>query len=272
MLGATAGDIIGSRFEFQNHKGKNFDLFTPAVFFTDDTVLTWATARVLLTGGDYAEVYRQFYRMYPGRGYGARFRMWAEGILKGPYGSWGNGSAMRVSPVAWAFDTLEEVLKEAERSAEVTHNHPEGIKGAQGIAAATFLARTGATKADIKAFITRRFGYDLDFTLDAIRPTYTFDVSCQGSVPQAIVAFLESRDFEDAIRNAISIGGDSDTIAAMTGAMAEAYYEGIPKEILKETWKRLDTTLKKTILNFTETFPAYHPPLDGLSETSGESQ
>jgi len=264
MIGAIAGDIIGSRFEFHNHKSKNFDLFTDSSVFTDDTVLTCATAHVLSVGGDYTKAYRRFFKAYPDRSYGGRFQLWAEGLIEDPYESWGNGSAMRVSPVAWAFDSLEEVLQEAERSAKVTHNHPEGIKGAQAIAAATFLARTGASKADIKTFVSHRFGYDLNFTLEAIRPTYSFDVSCQGSVPQAVVAFLESEGFEDAIRNAISIGGDSDTIAAMTGAVAEAFYGKIPPEILKETWNRLDTTLKKTILRFLESIGVSNPFLQAI--------
>ncbi len=265
MLGAITGDMVGSRFEWQNYKRKDFELFTPASTFTDDTVLTCATAQALLTGGDYAEVYRQFYRMYPERGYGMRFRMWGEGAIEGPYESWGNGSAMRVSPVAWAFDTLDEVLAEARRSAEVTHNHPEGIKGAQCIAAATFLARTGATRDDIRKFVIQRLGYDLGFTLDAIRSEYRFDVSCQGSVPQAVVAFLESRDFEDALRNAISIGGDSDTIGAMTGAIAEAFYGKIPEKIFRETWKRLPLRFREIIRNFSEKYPAYQSCFDDMS-------
>ncbi len=265
MLGAITGDIIGSRFEWHNYKGKDFELFTPDSTFTDDTVLTCATAHALLTDGDYAAAYRRFFRAYPNRGYGARFLRWGAGTLEGPYGSWGNGSAMRVSPVAWAFDTLDETLKEAKRSAEVTHNHPEGIKGAQCVAAATFLARTGVTREDIRDFVSQRFGYDLDFTLDAIRPIYRFDVSCQGSVPQAVVAFLESRDFEDALRNAISIGGDSDTLGAMTGAIAEAFYGKIPMEIIRETWKQLPLPLREIIQGFSEKYPAYQPDLDGLS-------
>lgn len=264
MIGAISGDIVGSRFEANNYKGKNFNLFNQFSRFTDDTVLTCATAYALLTDRDYAGAYRSFYRMYPARGYGSRFQMWAAETIHGPYGSWGNGSAMRVSPIAWAFDTLDDVLEEARRSAEVSHNHPEGIKGAQCVAAATFMARQGKSRQEIKTYITEYFGYNLDFTLDDIRPTYQFDASCQGSVPQAVVAFIESEDFEDAVRNAISIGGDSDTIGAMTGAIAEAFYGGIPQAILKEVWGRLDKTLREVVMKFCERTEACEYTLSAL--------
>ncbi len=254
MIGAIAGDIIGSRFERHNYKGKDFELFDRFCHFTDDTVLTCAVAHAQLTNRDYVKCYQNFYKMYPGRGYGPKFRMWAAGTIKGPYWSFGNGSAMRVSPIAWAFESLEEVLEEAKRSAEVSHNHPEGIKGAQCVAAIIFMARTGITKQEIRNYVVNQFEYNLNFTLDAIRPKYRTDLSCQGSVPQAVVAFLESENFEDAIRNAISIGGDSDTIGAMTGAMAEAFYGGVPKEIISNTWKYLDTRLGAIILKFHKAF------------------
>lgn len=233
MLGAMIGDIVGSVYEWHNIKTTDFILFKNQCFFTDDSVLTAATAKALMTDGDYTKAYQDFARRYPGRGYGGNFHRWIYLDYPKPYNSWGNGSAMRVSPVGFAFDTVVEVLAEAERSAVVTHNHPEGIKGAQSTALAVLMARQNATQKDIRAEISRRFGYDLDRTLDEIRPTYSFDVSCQGSVPEAIIAFLESQDYEDAIRQAISIGGDSDTIACITGGIAEAYY-GIPENIAEE--------------------------------------
>jgi len=254
MIGAIAGDIIGSRFEAHNYKGKDFELFDRFCHFTDDTVLTCAVAHAQLTNRDYVKSYQTFYEMYPGRGYGPKFRMWAAGTIQEPYMSFGNGSAMRVSPVAWAFETLEEVLEEAKCSAEVSHNHPEGIKGAQCLAAVTFMARKGKNKQEIKNYVVNQFEYNLNFTLDAIRPKYRTDLSCQGSVPQALLAFLESEDFEDAIRNAVSIGGDSDTIAAMTGAMAEGFYGCVPEDILREVWEHLDKRLKGVIIEFCGSF------------------
>jgi ADP-ribosylglycohydrolase len=233
MLGAMIGDIVGSVYEWHNIKTTDFILFKNQCFFTDDSVLTAATAKALMTDGDYTKAYQDFARRYPGRGYGGNFNGWIYLDHPKPYNSWGNGSAMRVSPVGFAFDTVVEVLAEAERSAVVTHNHPEGIKGAQSTALAVLMARQNATQKDIRAEISRRFGYNLDRTLEEIRPTYSFDVSCQGSVPEAIIAFLESRDYEDAIRKAISIGGDSDTIACITGGIAEAFY-GIPENIVEE--------------------------------------
>jgi len=237
MLGAIAGDIIGSVYEGSNLKTKDFPLFHSQCCFTDDTVLTIAVADVILNAGKflhsnkYIHKFKWYYHRYPNAGYGGSFREWAKSSSREPYNSWGNGSAMRVSPIGFAFNDLDTVLKEAQRSAEVTHNHPEGIKGAQATAAAIFLARTGNNKASIKAYIQNTFGYDLELTLDQIRPTYSFDVSCQGSVPQAITAFLESSDFEDGIRNAVSIGGDSDTIACITGGIADAFYGGVPNAI-----------------------------------------
>ena len=258
MIGAIAGDIIGSRFEAHNYKGKDFELFDRFCHFTDDTVLTCATAQALLTDQDYKKSYQDFYKRYPGRGYGPKFRMWAAGNIPGPYGSFGNGSAMRVSPVAWSFESLTDILTEAECSAKVSHNHPEGIKGAQCLAAAVFLGRTGKSKSEIRDYIVNHFGYNINFTLDSIRPKYRTDLSCQGSVPQAVVAFLESENFTDAIRNAISIGGDSDTIGAMTGAMAEAFYGGVPAEILREVWKYLDDDLQEIVQRFSSKTDSYN--------------
>lgn len=233
MLGAMIGDIVGSVYEWHNIKTTDFEFFKPTCTFTDDTVLTAATAQALLTDGDYTRTYQDFSRRYPGRGYGGRFTEWIWMDDPQPYNSWGNGSAMRVSSVGFAFDTVEEVLAEAKRSAAVTHNHPEGIKGAQATALAILLARQGADQAAIREEICKRFGYDLNRSVAEIRPTYRFNESCQGTVPEAIIAFLESTDFENAIRLAISLGGDSDTLANITGGIAEAFY-GIPDEIAEK--------------------------------------
>ncbi len=256
MLGAIIGDIIGSRFEKHNHKSKDFELFTSTSKFTDDTVLTIAIANALLKNGDYAENIKKYALRYPFAGYGDTFKKWMFGLINGPYNSWGNGSAMRVSPIGYAFPDIITTLEEAEKSASITHNHSEGIKGAQAIALAVYLARTGNTKQEIKEGIVKGFMYDLDRKIDNIRPIYEFDISCQGSVPEAIIAFLESSSFEDAIRNAISIGGDSDTIACMTGSIAEAYYQEIPMEIKQEAMKRLPKKLITTIERFTEKYIA----------------
>ncbi|MBR5869063.1 MAG: ADP-ribosylglycohydrolase family protein [Clostridia bacterium] len=250
MYGALIGDIAGSRFEFDNHKSKEFALFTEACSFTDDSVMTLAVALALLdfeTVEDYPEFKRHLAdemkslgRLYPRAGYGGRFRLWLTGELNGPYRSYGNGSAMRVSPVAWYAHSLEEAESLAKASAEVSHNHPEGIKGAVATAGCIYLARTGASRDAIRTY-ARGF-YPLDFTLDEIRQTYRFNETCQETVPQAIVAFWESTDFEDAIRCAVSLGGDSDTLAAITGSIAEAFY-GIPAPILEEAMGYLDQFL-----------------------------
>jgi ADP-ribosylglycohydrolase len=253
MLGAIAGDIIGSRFEWHNIKTKNFELFSPESRFTDDSVLTVALADSLLSGIPYVEKLKEYYRRYPDAGYGGRFHLWARSDSTEPYYSFGNGSAMRVSPVGWFFNDLSTVLSEARRSAAVTHNHPEGIKGAQATAAAIFLARSGENKADIRDFIRERFTYDFDWRLADIRPHYIFDVTCQGSVPQALQAFFEATGFEDAIRNAVSIGGDSDTIACITGGIAEAFYGEVPAEIRKNVFALLDKPLAAVTKRFTQT-------------------
>jgi ADP-ribosylglycohydrolase len=250
MLGAIIGDVIGSRFEAYNKKTTDFKLFTEKSIFTDDSVLTVAVADCLINNKSYTNVFQEYGRKYPNAGYGGTFYKWIFSKNPQPYNSWGNGSAMRVSPVAYAFNDLEEVLKEAKRSAEVTHNHPEGIKGAQAIAAAVFLARKNKTKSDIKDYIQTKFGYNLERKLDDIRPVYRFDVSCQGSVPESIIAFFESTDFESAVRLAISIGGDSDTIAAMAGSIAEAFYKEIPLEMINETKKRLPNAFLEIIKQF----------------------
>ena len=239
MLGAIAGDIIGSAYEANAAETTHFQLFPPGARFTDDTVLTVATAAALLGDGDYAAVYRHFGRGFPHAGYGGSFFRWLFSEGAGPYGSWGNGAAMRVSPVGFALDSVDAVLAEAARSAAVTHDHPEGIKGAQATALAVFLARSDADKETIKDEIQGRFGYDLTRPLDAIRPGYRFDVSCQGSVPESLIAFLESADFEGAVRNAISLGGDADTMACIAGGIAQAFYGSVPEPIAGEVRARL---------------------------------
>lgn len=256
MLGAIAGDMIGSVYEFNNHRTKEFPLFGERTEFTDDTILTVAVADVLMHGGDYAKVFKNYYWRYPNPSgsYGARFHQWASSPSLTPYNSWGNGSAMRVSPVGFACDTLEAVLAEAERTSVVTHNHPEGIKGAQATATAIFLARTGKSKADIRAFVTDNFGYKLNRTVDEIRPSYTFNESCQGTVPEAITAFLDSTDFEDAIRNAVSLGGDSDTLTCITGGIAQAFYGAVPEAIKQEVLARLDKPLRQVTEAFCDRY------------------
>src|SRR5215472_3712180 len=249
MIGAIAGDIVGSIYEFERIKSKQFDLFSPDCCFTDDTVLTVALAESILTGNDYASLMRAYYRRYPNAGYGGLFHRWAQAPQSQPYNSWGNGAAMRISSVGFAFNTLDEVLVRAAEYTAVTHNHIEGIKGAQATAAAIFLARTGTTKADIKQYTGATFRYDLSRSVDEIRPTYRFNESCQETVPEAIVCFLESNDFEDAIRNAISLGGDSDTLACITGGIAQAY-DGVPSAIADRAMSILDEDLKRVTDRF----------------------
>jgi ADP-ribosylglycohydrolase len=254
MLGAIAGDVIGSVHEQAATKSTQFVLFDSECTFTDDTVLTVAIAETLLRKSNYVDALHKYFHAYPRAGYGGTFYHWALTKSRHSYNSWGNGSAMRVSPVAYAFDTLDEVLKEAERSAAVTHNHEHGIRGAQATAAAIFLARTGNSKAQIRDYTANQFGYALNRTLAEIRPRYVFDVSCQGSVPESIIAFLESNDYEDAIRKAISLGGDADTMACIAGGIAEAFYGGVPDRIRKQTLSLLDDRLRGVVEEFTERF------------------
>ena len=228
MLGAIAGDVIGSVHEHATTKRADFPLFTARSRFTDDTVLTVATAEAILTDTPYGMVYHAYGRRYPNAGYGGMFIDWLQSARPRPYQSWGNGSAMRVSPVGFAFATREEVLREAARSAAVTHDHPEGIKGAQATALAVFLARSGASKEDIRDELSERFDYDLRRSIDQIREGYQWDMSCQGSVPEAIIAFLDAPCFEDAIRLAVSLGGDADTQATIAGGIAHAFYRHVP--------------------------------------------
>ncbi len=256
MFGAIVGDIAGSTYERHSLKSESCPIFADGSCFTDDTVLTLATADHFIFGGSYAQVYRQFGRNYPHAGYGASFRAWMLAPAAEPYNSWGNGSAMRVSPIAWAARDLEWALEEAGRSAEVTHNHPEGIKGARAVAAAVFLARTGASKEEIRSYIGQTFGYNMNRTVVGIRPVYAFDVSCSGSVPEAIIAFLDSRDFEDAIHKAISLGGDSDTIACISGAVAHAFYGEIPKWMRDYCTALLDPAQRSILDDFWNLYPA----------------
>jgi ADP-ribosylglycohydrolase len=256
MLGALAGDIIGSVYEWNHIKTKEFPLFSPGCHFTDDTVLTVALADAILHRLNYARTMKDYYRRYPGRDYGGAFHQWARSADTRPYNSWGSGAAMRISPVGFAYRSLPEVLKKARAYTEVTHNHPEGIKGAQAVAAAVFLARTGTSRKDIRGYVEQEFGYDLSRTCDEIRPSYRFDESCQGTVPQALTAFLESEDFEDAVRNAVSLGGDSDTLACITGGIAEAFYHGVPKRIATRVMGSLDDDLRKVTVEFRKRYPA----------------
>lgn len=255
MLGAIAGDVIGSVYEGFPIKQTNFPLFDPRATFTDDTVLTVAIAFAIINPEvGYAHALKLFGRKYPHAGYGGNFRRWLLAKESEPYSSWGNGSAMRVSPVGWAFDTREQVLSEAEKTAAVSHNHPEGIKGAQAIALAVYLARNNTPKAEIRETIAGHFDYNLQRTVDHIRPGYNFDVSCQGSVPEALVAFFDGDGVEEAIRLAISLGGDSDTLACMAGAVAHAYYGGVPQPIASELRRRLPPDLLDVVDTFQQKY------------------
>ena len=256
MLGAILGDIVGSPFEFDhnNYKHKDFPLLSERSHFTDDTVMTFAVARGLMAGQGnaqktFAEVQHEMQywgRKYPDAGYGGMFGQWLYAEHSEPYGSFGNGSAMRVAAAGWLFDTLDKTLEMAKVTAEVTHNHPEGIKGAQATAAAIFLARTGHSKPEIRQYVEQTFGYDLSRTCDEIRPGYRHVETCQQTVPEAIIAFLESTGFEDALRNAVSLGGDSDPLAAITGSIAEAFY-GVPENLKQECRKRLTPDLEEIL-------------------------
>lgn len=254
MIGALAGDIIGSVYEWKNIKSKEFPLFHADCVFTDDSVLTIALADAILHNEDYGEKMKEYYRRYPEAGYGGFFHRWALSRDSQPYNSWGNGAAMRISPVGFAFHTMEEVFNGAKHYTEITHNHPEGIKGAQATAAAIFMARTGKSKEEMKQYIEESFHYNLSGTLDEIRPTYTFSESCRETVPQAIIAFLESENFEDAIRNAISLGGDSDTLACITGGIAQAFYGAVPEFIVQKVMATLDHDLRLITKEFMERY------------------
>ena len=259
MYGAILGDIIGSPFEFdRGDKTKEFDLFSKDCDFTDDSVMTIAVGEALLAVGPEATVkeieeavvanMQDWGKRYPYAGYGGRFRYWLRERNPKPYGSYGNGSAMRVSAAGWLYDSMERTREVARATANVTHNHPEGIKGAEATASAIYMARNGFSKEEIKEYIEREFHYNLNRTLDEIRPGYHMDETCQRTVPEAIIAFLESKDFEDAIRNAVSLGGDTDTLGAITGSIAEAFY-GISDVLIAECRSRIDEGLMTDILD-----------------------
>ena len=251
MLGAIIGDIVGSRFEFNNTNSMNFELFTDESTYTDDTICTVAIADAILNGKSYKDSLLEWCRKYPNPkgAYGGSFANWIHSADPQPYNSFGNGSAMRVSPIGWAFDSYQEVLEQAKLSAEVSHNHPEGIKGAQCVADLIYHLRTGKIDKDaVKRCVEHSFGYEIP-PVDHIRETNTFNETCQGTVPQAISCFLEAKDFEETIRLAISIGGDSDTIGAMAGSLAEAAYS-VPKEISDKVFDILPTDMLNVIGDF----------------------
>ena len=262
MFGAILGDMIGSPYEFDmGDKVKDFPLFSPRSSFTDDTVMTIAVAEAFMDAPTDREQIRdrlirtlhKYGKAFPDAGYGSRFGMWLFLQDSAPYGSCGNGSAMRVSPVAWIYQDLPAVLEAAKRSAEVTHNHPEGIKGAQATAAAIFLARTGSTKAEIRTFVDETFGYDLRRTCYEIRPGYHHVESCQETLPEAITAFLEGESFEDVIRTAVSLGGDCDTLTAIAGSIAEGFY-GVPEALKQECLRRLPPPLRSVAEQFRQKY------------------
>lgn len=259
MYGAIIGDIVGSAYEFCATKDKDFTLFADGCEPTDDSVMTAAVAETLLDlkGSEkdqeimerFARNMKKWGRNYPDAGYGGKFVFWLMMETTAPYNSYGNGSAMRVSPCGWLYDDLETTRKMARLSSAVTHDHPEGIKGAESTAAAIFMARTGSTKAEIKKYIEEEFGYDLDRTCAEIRPDYSFDVTCQGSVPEAIIAFLDGKDYEDVIREAVSLGGDADTQGAIAGSIAEAFY-GVPDSLKEEAGEYIPDDMKALIDRF----------------------
>lgn len=259
IMGAIVGDTIGSIYEFDSIKNYDFPILDERMEFTDDSIMTIAVADWILNSqtlnhSDLAKYMRYWGNKYrfPMGGYGGMFTAWLYREEMGAYNSWGNGSAMRVSPVGFAFDSLEETLRIAKISAEVTHNHPEGIKGAQAVAAAIFLARSGKSKAYIREYIAAEFEYNLYQSCDEIRKTYHFEDSCQETVPQALIAFLESNDYEDAIRLTISLGGDADTMGAITGAVAVAYYKEIPDYLYDFTYNKVPSDLRRVIDIFTQ--------------------
>ena len=261
MIGAIIGDIAGSRFEWNNHRSKDFELLTPKCFATDDSIMTLAVGKAILAARpDYEDLpakavaaMQELGRAYPRAGYGRGFRAWLQSDHPEPYNSFGNGSAMRVSPAGFAARTEEEAQKLSLAVTAVTHNHPEGIKGAEAVAVLIYHARQGMAMKELHELAQDRY-YPLDFTLDEIRPTYEFSSVCQGSVPQALVAFFSSTGFEDAIRNAVSIGGDSDTIAAIAGSIAEAHY-GIPADLREAAMQRLDAPLQQIVTEFESVYP-----------------
>jgi ADP-ribosylglycohydrolase len=255
MIGAIIGDVVGSVYEFRNIKTKAFPLFQRRMEFTDDSILTVATADWLLRGGNAGDFYRRYALRYPDPMgcYGSMFEQWVRSGGRQAYNSCGNGSAMRVGPVGWAFGSESEVLAAAKASAECTHNHPEGVKGAQAVALCVFLARQGATASVIRQRVESDFGYDLSPSVDDIRASYGWHGTCQGTVPQAIVCALEAVGFEDAVRNAVSIGGDSDTLACITGSIAETLF-GVPAAIQSQGLAYLPAALRQVVEKFEHHF------------------
>lgn len=261
MIGAIIGDIVGSRFEFNNHRSKDFELFSDKCFFTDDTIMSLAVCHALMhSSSDRSDLpdvcvssMQTIGRPYPHCGYGGRFHGWIYSDHPEPYNSFGNGSAMRVGGCGWVGNSIDEVRQLSHAVTAVTHNHPEGLKGAEATAVAIYLARTGSDIQQIRSYITEHY-YKIDFTIDGIRDTYMFNETCQDTVPQALQAFFESRDFEDALRIAISTGGDSDTLAAITCSVAEAYY-GVPQSIRKSAESYLDKPMMKLLRDFESKWP-----------------
>ena len=285
MLGAIIGDMVGSIYEYDNIKTTSFPLFSERSTYTDDSIMTVAVAEWLLSDNEHShesleEIMVRYANKYPCPmgGYGGGFAQWLfrpERLInyktgekagrRVPYNSWGNGSAMRVAAVGWKYDTLEETERVAAISAAITHDHPEGVKGAQATAAAIFLARTGSTKGQIKEYIENRFGYDLSVHTDEIRKVYGWESSCQGTVPPAIRAFLDSDDYESAVRIAVSLGGDSDTLACITGGIAEAFYKEIPQEIIQKAATRVSQPLLKVLEAFADS--SFYADLFGSYKT-----
>ena len=261
MIGAIIGDIVGSRFEWHNHRSKEFELFTSKCFATDDSIMTLAIGEALMRSqSDWSDLGAQAVRCmqgigrpYPNCGYGGRFHRWIYSDHPHPYRSYGNGAAMRVSACGFVAGSLDEAKILSKTVTEVTHNHPEGVKGAEATTVAIYMARSGSSMAEIRELIDREY-YPMNFTLDEIRPTYRFNETCQGTVPQALMAFFESTCFEDAIRNAISVGGDSDTLAAITGGVAQAYY-GVPGELYDQAIEYLDPSLLDILQRFEVRYP-----------------
>ena len=276
MIGAIIGDIVGSIYEFDNLKSKEFDLFQKESTFTDDTVMTVAVADFIMDEHGnpgqprFISYLHKWYKLYPYESYGAKFTQWIKNFDKihyvdyKPYNSYGNGSAMRISPVADSISSMESCMENAKFVTEVSHNHEEGVKGAQATASMIVLARDEKDKEKLRKHIVKEFGYDLSSTVDELREVYEYNETCQRTVPEAMICFLESTDFEDAIRNAISIGGDSDTLACITGSIAEAYYQKIPEWIIKETIKRLPDDIKRVLFNFYEEVQSKYPKIAEL--------
>ena len=254
MLGAIAGDVIGSVREFLGPCREDFDLFAPRCRPTDDSVLTVAVAETVLDGGDFAEALRRWGRRYPGGGYGLRFGEWLRDDGAGPYHSYGNGSAMRVAPIGWAFGSLAVVLAEAERSAVVSHDHPEGVKGAQSVAAAIFVARNGGSRDEVRALFESRFGYNCSTPLETLRARHTFDETCQRTVPVAATIALASVSVEDAIRKAVSLGGDADTLGCIAGSIAEALHGGVPRALADAVRARLPADMLEVTERFVQRY------------------